>query len=47
MATCAHEVCTCEAMEGSAYCSAFCAANPDEGECHCHHGECTAPHHHH
>jgi hypothetical protein len=46
MAVCAHEVCTCEAMEGSEYCSAFCAANADSGECHCHHGECKAPHHH-
>ena len=46
MATCAHSVCTCEATEGSDYCSAFCESYPEVGECHCHHAECSAPHHH-
>jgi hypothetical protein len=46
MAICAHSVCTCEAAEGSEYCSGFCEANAEAPECHCHHGECHAPHHH-
>ncbi len=46
MAVCAHTVCTCEAAEGSDYCSAFCETYADAPECHCHHGECAAPHHH-
>jgi hypothetical protein len=46
MATCQHTVCTCEAAEGSDYCSPWCEANPDAGECHCHHSHCQAPHHH-
>ena len=46
MAVCAHTVCTCEAADGSAYCSPFCEAYADAPECHCHHGDCTAPHHH-
>ncbi len=46
MATCTHSVCTCDAAEGSAYCSDWCSANPDAAECHCHHDGCEAPHHH-
>ncbi|MEW6582607.1 MAG: hypothetical protein AB1416_07600 [Actinomycetota bacterium] len=46
MATCAHDVCTCEAAEGSDFCSGFCEAYPQAEECHCHHAACEAPHHH-
>lgn len=46
MAVCAHTVCTCEAAEGSEYCSPFCESHTDAPECHCHHGACAAPHHH-
>lgn len=46
MAVCAHTVCTCEAADGSEYCSPFCETNAGATECHCHHGECAAPHHH-
>jgi hypothetical protein len=44
MAECQHGVCTCEAAEGSDYCSDFCAGDPTSQECHCHHQSCTAPH---
>ena len=37
---------TLDAAEGSDYCSPWCEANPDAGECHCHHSHCQAPHHH-
>ena len=46
MAICAHTVCTCETDEGKEFCSDWCAANPQAGECHCHHASCHAPHHH-
>jgi hypothetical protein len=46
MAICEHATCTCEAAEGSSYCSEWCAGNPAAEECHCHHAGCTAPHHH-
>ena len=46
MAVCAHTVCTCEAADGSQYCSPFCEGNTDAPECHCHHDGCAAPHHH-
>jgi hypothetical protein len=46
MAICAHTTCTCEAAEGSEFCADWCAANPSEAECHCHHSGCEAPHHH-
>ena len=46
MADCEHVVCTCEAPEGSKFCSEWCAGNPADAECHCHHGGCQAPHTH-
>jgi len=46
MAVCEHGVCTCEAAEGSRYCSDACAGAPTSPECHCHHQGCTAPHSH-
>jgi hypothetical protein len=46
MASCAHDICTCEAAEGSDYCADWCAENPGAAECHCHHPNCQAPHHH-
>jgi hypothetical protein len=46
MAVCEHGLCTCEAAEGSRFCSTWCEGNPDAPECHCHHAGCTAPHTH-
>jgi hypothetical protein len=46
MATCAHSACTCEVPEGAQFCSPHCAEHTGSEECHCHHAECTAPHHH-
>lgn len=46
MATCEHTTCTCEAAEGSAFCSDWCAGNAAAEECHCHHPGCRAPHRH-
>ena len=43
MAVCAHTSCTCEAAEGSDYCSEWCAGHPADAECHCHHAGCEAP----
>lgn len=47
MAVCAHSTCTCEAAEGSQFCSDWCAGNADAQDCHCHHAGCAAPHEHH
>jgi hypothetical protein len=46
MAVCEHTVCTCEVQEGERHCSEWCASNPTDPECHCHHAGCEAPHHH-
>ena len=46
MADCQHTLCTCEAAEGSDFCSEWCAQNSEAQECHCHHPHCQAPHHH-
>jgi hypothetical protein len=46
MAVCAHAICTCDAAEGSDYCSDWCAGHPADAECHCHHAGCEAPHSH-
>jgi hypothetical protein len=46
MATCAHAPCTCTAEAGSDYCSPWCERAGAAAECHCHHADCQAPHHH-